>query len=295
MITCITILDKKPLLALVQDDKLVLMTELDSSNLLQDLYSKTAGYKIDTLKFLMRLNLESNISSTVLDDVLKVSDINIRGMILSAVASPNDLIALTNFGVVLGAHKVEVFDYIRVYKAMVEEKTFIGVDEWNDGYLVLVKSGESLKECNKFYDVNLKSRILEYSSSYGIEELIHLGEYFEENYEFSVLRDTKYYYHDQNARVKNKLMIIDFLMSNTGEILSQEDEVFPIDLPVEEDEEELPTDFSEEFGEDLDFTQEISGSELRKELEEHKRRRRAREEGKPSGVSGFFSKLFGKK
>ena len=292
MITCITILDKRPLLALVQDDSLVLMTELNPNNLLQDLYSKTAGYKIDTLKFLMRLNLESNISSTVLDDVLKVSDINIRGMILSAVASPNDLIALTNFGVVLGANKVEVFDYIRVYKAMVEEKTFIGVDEWNDGYLVIVKSGESLKECNKFYDVNLKSRVLEYSSSYGIDEFIHLGEYFEDNYEFSVLRDTKYYYPDQNARVKNKIMIIDFLMSNTGEVLSQEDEVFPIDLPMDEDEEDLKEDFSEEFEEDVDFTQEMSRSELRKELEEHKKRRRAREEEKPGG---FFSRLFGKK
>ena len=45
MITCITILDKKPLLALVQDDKLVLMTELDSSNLLQDYTQRQQGIR----------------------------------------------------------------------------------------------------------------------------------------------------------------------------------------------------------------------------------------------------------
>lgn len=293
MITCITMLDKKPLMALIQEDRLILLTELNPDNLLQDLYSHTANYDIDTLKFLMRLNIESNISSTVLDDVLKVSDINIRGTILSAVASPNDLVALTNFGVVLGAKKVEVFDYIRVYSAIIDESRCIGVDEWNDSYLVLVKSGESLEECKKVYDVNLKSRVVEFSRSYGIDNIVYLGEYYPNNYEFERLKDTKYYFEDQNSRVKNKLILIDYLLNNIGEVLSQEDEVFPIDLP-NEDEEEKEKEFDGEFINNLDFTQEISEDDLQDELNSYRNKHKNKKK-KSTEKKSFLGRLFGKK
>lgn len=290
MITCITILDKKPIMALVQDDRLVLLTELNPDNILQDLYTNVANYKVDTLKVLMRPNMEVNVSSTVLDDVLKVSDFNLRGVILSAIVSTKDLIALTNFGVVLGTNTVEVYDYVKVYDNLLNGSHCIGVDEWSGGgYLVIVKNGKSLEECNQFYDNNIKSKIARFSDDYGIDNIIYLGDYYEDNYEFECLRDTQLYYDDLNPKLKNKLIIIDYMLRTRGEILSQEDEVFSIELEDEDSEKEK---INEDYIPDLDFTTEISTNDLQRELEEHRNRRK---KGNASEKKSFFSRIFGKK